>query len=86
MEVAHHRDALDDPLARELEHKTKDAVGRRMLRAQVEDELLDLALFDRDRRKRIRGRILQLAPLDLFGGYVLTTLGYLLAETQQPFE
>jgi hypothetical protein len=41
-----------------------------MLRAQVEDELLDLALFDRDRRERVSGGVLEFPPLDLFGGYL----------------
>jgi hypothetical protein len=46
-----------------------------MLRAHVEDELLDLSLFDLDRRESVGGRVLKLAPLDLSGGYLLTTLG-----------
>jgi hypothetical protein len=45
-----------------------------MLWTHVEDELLDLALFDIDRREPIGGRVLKFAPLDLSGGYVLTAL------------
>jgi hypothetical protein len=41
-----------------------------MLRAHVEDELLDLALFDLDRRERISGGIPEFPPLDFFGGYL----------------
>src|SRR5207249_10878625 len=47
-----------------------------MLRAHVEDELLDLALFDLDRRERVIARVRRLAPrralpppLDVSGGY-----------------
>jgi hypothetical protein len=53
MQIAHYRNALDDPLAGELQHQTEDAVRRGMLRAHVEDELLDLALFDLDDRELI---------------------------------
>jgi hypothetical protein len=42
-----------------------------MLGAHVEDELLDLALFDLDRREAVGGRVLEFALLDLSGGYVL---------------
>jgi len=37
-------------------------VRRGMLRAHVEDELLDLALFDLDRRERVVGRVWRFAP------------------------
>jgi len=40
-----------------------------MLRAHVEDELLDLALFDLDRRERVGGGVLELPPLGIGGGY-----------------
>jgi len=46
-----------------------------MLRAHVQDELLDLALFDLDRRERVIGRVRRRAPrkptppLDVGGGY-----------------
>jgi len=48
-----------------------------MLRAHVEDELLDLALFELDRRERVVGRVWRFAPrgslpapaLDVGGGY-----------------
>jgi len=49
-----------------------------MLRAHVEDELLDLALFDLDRRECEVGRVWRFAPggalpapaLDVGGGYL----------------
>ena len=55
MEVPHHGGAIDDLLARELEHEAQHAVRRRMLWPHVEDELLDLALFGLDRRELIPG-------------------------------
>jgi hypothetical protein len=79
MQVAHHGDALDDPLAGKLQHQSQNAMRRGMLRAHVEDELLDLALFDLDRRQRVAGRVFGLAPLDVSGGYDLTTLRNLFA-------
>jgi hypothetical protein len=42
VEVPHHRDALDDLLARELEDEAQHAVRRGMLRSHVEDELFGL--------------------------------------------
>jgi hypothetical protein len=45
-----------------------------MLGAHVENDPLDLALFDLDRGERISRGILELPPLDLFGGYDLSTL------------
>jgi hypothetical protein len=58
MQITHDRNALDDPLAGELQDETQNAVRRGVLRTQVEDELLDLALFDLDRRELVRGRVL----------------------------
>jgi hypothetical protein len=40
-----------------------------MLRTHVEDELLDLALFDLDGRELKGGPVLELPPLDLGGCY-----------------
>jgi len=45
VEVPHDRDALDDLLTLELEHEPEDAVGRWVLRPEVEDELLGLEAF-----------------------------------------
>jgi hypothetical protein len=69
MEITHHRKALDDPLSGELEHQAEDTVRRRMLRTHVENELLDLALFDLDRREGVVGRVLDSPPRGLGGGY-----------------
>jgi len=57
VEVAHDGDAFNDPLSGELQHEAEDTVRRGMLRAHVEDELLDLALFDLDRRELVGGRV-----------------------------
>jgi hypothetical protein len=53
MQVAHDGDALDDPFTRELQDETEHAVRRGVLGTHVEDELLDLALFDLDGRKLV---------------------------------
>jgi hypothetical protein len=79
VQVAHHGDALDDPLARELENETEHSVRGGVLRTHVENELLDLALFDLDRRQGVSGRVCERPPLDPAGGYVLTTFHDLLA-------
>jgi hypothetical protein len=71
MQVAHDRYALDDPLSRQLQDETKHSMRRRMLRPHVEDELLDLALFDLDDRERVVGRVLDSLPLDIGSGYDL---------------
>jgi hypothetical protein len=39
VEITHHRDALDDALAVKTEDEAEHAVGRGMLRSEVEDEL-----------------------------------------------
>jgi hypothetical protein len=57
MQVAHDRDALDELLALQLEDEAQHTMGRGMLRAHVEDELLDLepiVRFD-DRKLDLRG-------------------------------
>jgi hypothetical protein len=41
-----------------------------MLGSHVEDELLDLALFDFDDRERVVGRVLGSLVLDIGGGYL----------------
>src|SRR5205809_7560956 len=57
-----------------------------MLRPHVEDELLDLALFGLDRRKRVAGGVRDLATLRVGGGYGLSTFGNLLAEPEKALE
>src|SRR5205823_1336999 len=76
VQIPHYGHALDDPFAGELQDEAEHAVRRGMLRAHVEDELLDLALFDLDRRERVIARVRRLAPrralpppLDVGGGY-----------------
>jgi hypothetical protein len=75
MQVAHHRDALDDLLALELEHEAQDAVGRGVLRAHVEDELLGLEAFVAlDDRKLDRGGVLDGGALPVDDGQGLNRL------------
>src|SRR5438045_9559790 len=57
-----------------------------MLRAHVEDELLDLALFDLDRRERVVGRVFEWPPLDIGSGYLSATLHDLFAKPEESFD
>jgi hypothetical protein len=79
VEIAHHGNAPDDPLAGELQDEAEHSVGRGMLRAHVEDEFLNLALFDLDRRERVIGRVFDSLSLEIGGGYLSATLHDLLA-------
>jgi hypothetical protein len=65
MQVPHHRDALDDLLARELEDETEHTVGRGVLRSHVQDQLLGLEALVLDDGKLDERGLLELADLRL---------------------
>jgi hypothetical protein len=67
MQVSHHRDAFDDLLAGEAQHQTQHAVRRRMLRSQIQDQLLGLEAFVLDDRKLDAGAFADLAKLGVGG-------------------
>ena len=75
VEVSHHRSALDDLLTLKLQHEPEHAVRRRMLRPEVEDELLGLeTLVALDDRQRDPGCVLDGGLFAVDRGHALNRL------------
>jgi len=84
MQVSHHRDAFDDFLAGEAQHQSQHAVRRRMLRSQIQDQLLGLEAFVLDDRKLDAGAFADLAKLGVGGAQRYPPFAILLNLTAAP--